>query len=113
MSDDQHRIGVESGFGQATRKPFVQMVLPRRMRAPVMRRGVSGPVEDADVFGVQMSPDEARALALNLLEAAEAALGDGFLLTFLEGEVGMPLAEVAPILVKFRGYRISQEPAGR
>jgi hypothetical protein len=109
----EHKINVESGYGFNTRKPFVQVVIPRSARAPVMRRGPDGPVEDKDVFGLQMSPAEAHALALNILEAAEAALGDGFLLTFLESEVGLPLEQLAPILVKFRGYRVSNEPEGR
>lgn len=89
------------------------MVIPRTARAPVMRPGPSGPVEDRDVFGLQMSPAEARDLALNILESAEAALGDGFLLTFLEGEIGLSLEQLAPLLVKFRGYRVTQEPEGR
>lgn len=89
------------------------MVIPRSARAPVMRPGPSGPFEDRDVFGLQMSPDEARALALNILQAAEGALGDGFLLTFLEREVNLSLEQLGPILVKFRGYRVSQEPEGR
>lgn len=106
------RIGVESIFGANTREPAVQVVIPRAARAPVMRAGPSGPVEDRDVFGLQMAPDEARALALNLLEAAEASLGDGFVMHFFMQEMDLTLEQAAPILIKFRGYRTRLDPAG-
>lgn len=105
-------INVTSGFGRDTRKPFVQIEVPERLRAPVMRPSPTGPEPAPGVFGVQTSPAEARALALNLLQAAEGALGDGFLLTFLEREIGLSLEELAPLLVKFRGYRTRNEPEG-
>lgn len=108
----EHKINVSSGFGRNTRKPFVQIEIPESARAPVMSPGEAGPEPVPGVIGLQLSPAEARSLALNLLEAAEGALGDGFLLTFLEKEIGLSLEQLAPLLVKFRGYRVRQEPEG-
>lgn len=108
----EHRIAVTSGFGVNTRKPFVQVEIPETGTCPVMRRGAEGHEPAPGLIGLQLAPDEARSLALNLLEAAEASLGDGFLLTFLERELEMPIEDLTPLLVKFRGYRIGQDPEG-
>src|SRR5262245_66565934 len=69
----EHKIHVESIYGHNTRRPAVQVVVPRAARAPIMRPGPTGPVEDRDVFSVQLSVDEARDLALSPLAAAEGA----------------------------------------
>jgi len=108
----EHRITVESIYGHATERPLVQVVIPRPARAPVMRRGPTGPVEDRDVFGVQLSPDEARDLALNLLEGAEAAIGDGFVMDFFMREMTLTLEQAAPLMLKLRGYRARTGRAG-
>lgn len=115
MSDQrkEHRINVTSVFGMKTRLPIVQIEIPKAGTCPVMRPGKTGPEEDTSLIGLQISPTEARSLALNLLEAAEGSLSDGFLLTFLEQEVGLTIAQLGPILIKFRGYRVSNEPEGR
>lgn len=108
----EQKIGVESIFGHNTRRPAVQIVVPRTVRAPVMRPGPTGPVEDRDVFGLQLSPDEARSLALNLLEAAEAAIGEGFVMDFFTREMDLTLEQAAPLMLKLRGYRQRNEAAG-
>jgi len=108
----EHRINVESIYGHNTRRPAVQVVIPRTARAPIMRPGPSGPVEDRDVFGVQLSVDEARDLALNLLQAAEGALGDGFVMDFFMREMDLSLEQAAPLMLKLRGYRARQDRAG-
>lgn len=108
----EQKIGVESIYGHNTRRPIVQVVIPRSTRAPVMRRGPDGPIEDRDVFGLQLSPDEARDLALNLLEGAEASLGDGFVMDFFTREMDLTLEEAAPLMLKLRGYRQRHEAAG-
>jgi hypothetical protein len=106
------RLQVTAGFGAVSRVPFVQVEVPTALVGAVFRRGPSGPVPDENMVCVQLTPDEARGLALNLLEAAEAALGDGFLLTFLEREAGMPVEQLMPLLRKFRGYRTQQSKEG-
>lgn len=89
--EDVTGVEVSSGFGHNTQKPFVQMVIPR-----------------AD-WMTQMSPENARELALNLLTCADAAESDGFLVTFLRDTVGVDdMRTVASILVDFRKYRDQQ-----
>jgi len=81
-------FSVTSGFGHNTQRPFVQMVIPR-----------------AD-WMTQMSPGDARDLALNLLACADAAESDGFLVTFLRKTIGVDdMRAVASILVEFRQHR--------
>ena len=108
-----HRIGVSGIFGLQTRLPLVQVEIPLAATTPIVERGPDGAPGPKDgVIGLQLRPDEARSLALNLLEGAEAALGDGFLLTFLGREVGLSLEQLAPLLLKFRGYRTRDEREG-
>ena len=88
-------IFVQSGFGHNTQQPFVEVV-----------------IHAAD-WSTQMSPEDARNLAFNLLQCADAAEGDGFLVNFLRKTVGVddPRA-VASLLVKFREYREAQRKGG-
>src|SRR5438132_13854517 len=95
-----------------TRLPLVEVQIPQSILKPPMQAGPAGPEPIPDTIAFQCSPDEARSLALNLLEGAEGALGDGFLLTFLEREVGLSVEQLAPILLKFRGYRARNEAEG-
>ena len=90
MSSKQPRnkmILVSSGFGANTNQPFVQFE-----------------AEELD-HPVQMSPNEARALAINLLEAADAAETDGFLVGFFQDELKQERQTVAILLRDFRKYR--------
>lgn len=81
-------IGITSGFGHNTQRPFVQVLIER-----------------AD-WMTQMSPAEARELAFNLLRAADGAESDGFFVTFLQKTVGMDdMRAIAGLLVEFREYR--------
>lgn len=75
---------VSSGYGANTRQPFVQ-------------------VEVGPHF-TQMSPAAARALALNLLQAAEAAEGDEALIAFF-AQLEMPSEELVAMLTAFRRHR--------
>lgn len=95
MTDDKIiNFYVTSGFGGRTQQPFVQVL-----------------IEAAD-FMTQMSPEEARSLAFNLLACADAAESDGFLVTFLRERVGAKDNQVASILVDFREWREKQrEPS--
>lgn len=76
---------VSSGYGANTKRPFVEI------RAPKLR--------------VTMSSAEARALALNILEAAITAEADGLIVEFFTNEIGTGQPEAAAILQRFRQYR--------
>jgi hypothetical protein len=79
---------VTSNFGQKTQKPFVMVA-------------VNGPQD----FMTQMSPAEARDLALNLLTAADASESDAFLITFLRRKVKANDQAIVGILQDFRQWR--------
>lgn len=81
MSESEFHV--TSGYGHNSREPFVQMQCPN----PV----------------VQMSPENARDLALNLLQAAEAAYSDAFLVEFLGAIESETVA--AGLLIEFRKWR--------
>jgi hypothetical protein len=88
QQEDITEFMITSGFGHNTRRPFVQMVIQR-----------------AD-WMTQMSPEEARELAFNLLQAADGAESDGFLVSFLQERIGVEsMNAIASILVDFREYR--------
>jgi hypothetical protein len=84
-------ILVTSGYGRNTRQPFVE-IKDDRLKAPL-----------------QLAPNEARDLALNLLQAAEAAEQDAFIFEFHSGFVDGTEAEKknigANMLVQFRKWR--------
>lgn len=83
---------VSSGFGHNTQAPYVQVLIKK-----------------AD-WMTQMSTADARRVAHNLLEAADAAEGDGFLVGFLRTTVGVEdMRTIATILVQFREYREKQQ----
>jgi hypothetical protein len=83
---------VSAGFGGNTQQPFVQVL-----------------IEAAD-FVTKMSPGEARGLALNLLECADAAESDAFLITFLRQRVAASDEAIAQVLEDFRQWRLKQAP---
>lgn len=76
---------VSSGYGGNTRRPFVEIL------APELR--------------VTMSSAEARALALNILEAAITAEADGLIVEFFTKEIGTSQEAAAKLLLTFREYR--------
>jgi hypothetical protein len=81
-------INVTSGYGFNTRQPFVE-VKTDKLKEPL-----------------QLSPEEARDLALNLLSAAEASENDAFIFEFhstLGGERDDKLG--AGVLFQFRKWR--------
>ena len=81
---------VTSNFGHRTQKPFVMVT-----------------VGEQD-FMAQMSPDEARDLALNLLMCADAAENDAFLITFLRKRVKADDRAIAGLLAEYRKFRGSE-----
>lgn len=76
---------VSSGYGGNTRRPFVRIEGPQ--------------------LPTTMDSSEARALALNLYEAAITAEADGLIVEFFTREIGTSQEEAAQILVRFREYR--------
>jgi hypothetical protein len=84
------RIGAVSGYGARTRLPYVDVTFEEAGR-PELR--------------YQISPEEARRVALILLECAEAADQDANLVRFLTGTVGVDLAQAAQVLQEFRQLR--------
>lgn len=77
---------VTSGYGGNTRQPFVEVTLPGHK-------------------SMQFDPQSARDLALSLLEGAEAAEQDAFLVEFSMKEFGVSLAQAGTLLVKARESR--------
>lgn len=78
-------ITVRSGYGWNTGQPFVEV--------------------EAEGFRTQMSVGDARALAANLLCAAEAAMSDQFVFTFVSDSVGGSVDEAALMVSMFREWR--------
>ncbi len=80
-------IHVSSGYGHNTHEPFVMV--------------------EADVLDtpLQLSPTDARALAFNILSAAEAAENDAFLIEFVKEELNQDDHVAASILVEYREWR--------
>lgn len=76
---------VTSGYGGNTRRPFVEIQSPQPRTT--------------------MSSAEARALALNILEAAITAEADGLIVEFFTKEIGTTQEHAAALLLKFREYR--------
>lgn len=82
--DGKIHFMVTSGFGGNTRQPFVQVEVNGQQ--------------------VQMSPEGARALGLNLLEAAEAAETDAHLVSFYK-TLQMDDAMIVTMLKSYRSFR--------
>ncbi len=82
------KIEVSSGYGDNTREPFVQIEMEYPKDHPL-----------------QLHPDEARDLAANLLQAAEAADQDAFIFEFTSRELHGGDMVGANILMEFRKFR--------
>lgn len=90
----ERKISVESIFGYANRRPLVNLILPDGLDR------------------ISLAPDEARDLAMNLLQGAEASIGDGFLFEFFHREMDVSIEQAAALMLKLRGYRTKHEAAG-
>ena len=78
-------LWASSGYGANTRQPFVT-------------------IHWKDVV-VQCSPDEARQFASAIIQAAEAAEQDGFMVEFTKESVGFDDAAAAAFLDQYRQWR--------
>jgi len=88
MEHKWHVINVSSGYGHNTREPFVEIKMDYPKDHPL-----------------QIHPDEARDLAANLLQAAEAADGDQFVFEFVSKELHGGDNAAANILLEYRKFR--------
>jgi len=79
-------ITVSSGYGANTKEPYVE-------------------IEWAEDQKTQISPEETRDLALNLLQAAEASLSDALFVEWLKDEMDVGLDGAAQLLVMLRKRR--------
>jgi len=80
---------VTTGYGANTRKAFVQLEIENQPKD----------------HPIQLEPDAARDLALNLLEAAEGAEGDAFIFEFVEQDLKQNQQAAAGIMLAFRKWR--------
>jgi hypothetical protein len=90
----ESHISVGSGFGHATREPFVTI-------------GIANPTESANPI-VQVSTYDARIQAHYILEAADAAESDAFLVGWLGDQQGLTENQIGALLADFRAYRESR-----
>lgn len=54
---------------------------------------------------VQMTVEQARAVAIQILETCEAATSDAFVVRFFRDHIGVEESEVGPLLTSFRDMR--------
>jgi len=80
-------IFVTSGYGRKTLAPFVQ----------VEHEAIDEPI--------QLSPAEARDLAQNLIQAAEASEQDAFLFEFTRDALKQDQATAAQLIGEYRAWR--------
>lgn len=87
------RITSASGYGANTRQPFVDLLIDDRKP-------------------IQLSPEEARSIARDLIEAAEAAEQDGFLVEWGAESFGGDQRAAAALLLEFRKWREARREKG-
>lgn len=76
---------VTSGYGHNTKLPFVEVHYEGKR--------------------AQMTAETARALAMNLLQAADSAESDGFVVEWFAERAGLRLDQAAGLLNEFRTWR--------
>lgn len=87
-------ISVTTIYGHKHRKPIVEIRFPRpSVDAPKERRNL-----------VQLTVEEARDLAMNILQAAESAVQDAFVVEFFL-ELGIEEQRIGALLSSFRERR--------
>lgn len=84
----EQQVSVRGGVGQTSGEPFVTLA-------------ISTPA-------VQIASAQARAIALQILEAADAAESDGFLTAWLRGNIALADGQIGALLQEFRAYREGQ-----
>lgn len=91
------KLEVSTIYGHGTQRPIVELRLPRPLR--------SLPEKEKQRNLIQLSVEEARDLALNLIQAAESAVQDAFIVDFFGTRIGLEPAQVGALLNDFRTLR--------
>ena len=89
------RITVTTIYGHKHKKPIVEIRFPKA--------GPDTPKDRRNL--VQLPVDEARDLAMNILQGAESAIQDAFIVEFFQRETGLDDRQVAALLTAFRTRR--------
>lgn len=88
---EEGQISVQSGYGHKNREPFVTFTL-------------ANPSESANPT-IQMTSAQAREQAHYILEAADAAESDGFLVEWLREKADLSENQAGAMLAEFRQWR--------
>lgn len=91
-------VSVGNGYGLVTKQPFVVL-------------GMANPAETANPT-IQIGTTQARALAFQILEAADAAESDGFLVEFLQHAAQLGPEQLGALLSEFRQWRDQRRQKG-
>lgn len=84
------------------KKINVSSIFGRNNKEPIVEIDISQFPKDRPL---QLHTEEARALALNLLECAEAAEQDAFIYNFFSAGIGVDERQAANALLAYRDYR--------
>jgi len=88
---EEGQIGIDSGYGHRTKTPFVTFSL-------------ANPSESANPT-IQMSSAQARMQAHYILEAADAADSDAFIVEWLRDKADLSEPQIGAMLAEFRAFR--------
>ena len=88
---EEGQIGIDSGYGHRTKTPFVIFSL-------------TNPSESANPT-IQMTSAQARVQAHYILEAADGADTDGFLVEWLQDKADLSENQAGAMLAEFRQWR--------
>lgn len=91
-------LSISSGWGHRTQQPYVTIAL-------------ANPQETANP-AVQIPAAQARQIAQQILEAAEASESDGFLIAYLTDRMEVPLEKLGAVLGDFREWRAQRRRKG-
>lgn len=84
---------------------WVSTMYGAKSQLPLVRLHVPADDPTAPPYLCVMSPDEARNLAGNLNQGAEAAESDAFIIEFMLEKVGLRIEDAVKILRDFREFR--------
>jgi hypothetical protein len=87
----EHMISIASGYGRATKEPFVTF-------------SMANPEETANPT-IQIRSEDARRIAHQILDAADAAESDGFLVEWVTDTADMSDSQAGALLSEFREWR--------
>lgn len=88
---EEGTVTITSGYGHNTKQPFVTF-------------SMANPSESANPT-IQMTSAQARKQAQYILEAADAAETDGFLVEWMRGDGGLNEQQMGAMLASFRAFR--------